>query len=483
MPVHRAGYTGSSGHHSLIMFILALMCATVVQAKGDTDTIRFHSVALPQHEPATSHHSGATNVPEQSAMTGTRKTLVDFARFEEVVNVSSDISPEAQKKQIDTLSKRLNDQTALHGPYNPALLDTLSELADLHQAMDSHREAISLLERSEQIIRINKGLYHPQQVAIVDRIIHSLEASARSGEIEGRLKALLHLQQKAHGDRHINTVDARLRLGEWYLSRFNLLRRESLVQDHPDQLSFSNSNMQKKSAWNRLTQAQEQFVESINILTAARAYRHPDLMTLEQHLLETYYLHAYHLDQETDRHQLGDTLRQDPGSSTLRQAFLGGVHAHNRILDYLANNPDTTVTDYANHVAAKGDWYILFGNKNKAMETYQEAENLLGMGNIPADITRDILRPQVPVSVPATSLNPLNAEADDGYDGYVDVAFRVSRNGKAHRIKTIGSSADLAASVEHRLIQLVRKSRFRPHIQAGEAVDSGELQLRYYYTY
>ncbi|MGD8341150.1 MAG: hypothetical protein PVH89_10230, partial [Gammaproteobacteria bacterium] len=130
------------------------------------------------------------------------------------------------------------------------------------------------------------------------------------------------------------------------------------------------------------------------------------------------------------------------------------------------------------------DWDILFAQSGKlreaALETYRLALGQLRRSGLTQAEIDAIFAPETPVVLPEFLPNPLVTADSRTTTGFIDVAFDVTREGRARRIRIVGSSPNSSRADERRLRRLILRSRFRPRLVDGEFVDSETVSLRYY---
>jgi hypothetical protein len=128
------------------------------------------------------------------------------------------------------------------------------------------------------------------------------------------------------------------------------------------------------------------------------------------------------------------------------------------------------------------DWYLLMNQQDEARTTYATAVALLRDAGIQEKEIAAILDSGQPVRNPEAELLALAEDGTVGtFDGYVDVAFDVSRYGKASNARVLaGASYDEA--VEEDLLRQIHDGRFRPGFDQGAPVDRADVTLRYYFA-
>ena len=162
--------------------------------------------------------------------------------------------------------------------------------------------------------------------------------------------------------------------------------------------------------------------------------------------------------------------------------FFTGSNALKRTIAYSMESPRPDYLAIAEQMMALGDWYLLFDRRAAALSIYENAYEVLDAIHASEEDIRKIMTPGMPVVTP-DSLFAGEAGGQDGYAGYIDVAFKVSKFGIASNPEVIGSSHEDVASISSALVRRIRQEKFRPAFINGSAASGENVKLRYYYSY
>lgn len=403
------------------------------------------------------------------------------------------------KDSLDLYEEEIRQIAMQKGPYAIELADKLMALGELHQARAEHPQALDAFARAEHVMRVNHGLYSLTQVDSIGQTIESLVAMGDMQGAEDKYRYMLYLHERVYGEDDVRTVPALQEWGRWSMNAFrDGVRFEAegmLIPPGPYGGGGSERSV-RQAAFVKIYQAQDAFLDAIDVLVENEEFRHPDLIPLERKLIETYFLqaHRYSILEEPENYlnldgvSTGSLIRRGMGRSG--NAYRDGKEAYGRILTYLVNNPDTAPEEYARTLMEFGDWYLLFGRRVLAQRKYQEARDALQNSKLPPAAVEALLRPQVPVTAPVFTARPHTREIflrDPNepleYRGWIDVAFELNQYGGARRIEVLDASEGTAGSVERRLTRLIRQSQFRPRFLDGEIANDDPVRLRYFYTW
>ena len=87
--------------------------------------------------------------------------------------------------------------------------------------------------------------------------------------------------------------------------------------------------------------------------------------------------------------------------------------------------------------------------------------------------------PAMPIVLPAFEPNPLIHEEARAATGHIDVAFEITKYGRARAIE-IRNVANATSAAQHRLVALLKGNRFRPRATAGQFAEATPVSLRYH---
>lgn len=394
----------------------------------------------------------------------------------------------AEKARYEQNMAAIRDR---EGPYGAALIGELTALGQLYQQSNEHEEALQYLDHASQISRINFGLYGDEQIALTETMIESLVALGRFGEVEEKYRFLVDVHEQQHGATAAQQAASLLKLGEWKLESFhrNLATPDSgQMQAAALPLGRIGNQSVVNTRFEELNEAQTLFVDAIRQLIETGAWTEPMLFELEQNLIHTFYIdanreqvianpHAYAISDESAREQ----MRRRVATLELSDQYQQGEAAYRRMLGYLKKNPDATTAAISEVMLGLADWHLLFGKQAEAEAQYRQLEKFLQMTLTPEEEVVAILQPEVPVSLPAFLDSPISAKPlldDMHFNGYIDFAIDVKRQGRIGKLEVLGSSEGTDKSITDKLVHLVKQARFRPSL--GGATTSA---VRYYYAY
>jgi hypothetical protein len=122
--------------------------------------------------------------------------------------------------------------------------------------------------------------------------------------------------------------------------------------------------------------------------------------------------------------------------------------------------------------------------KRGAIETYQQAYELLDRLNVePATIT-ELFSPAVPILLsqqPPVTLHAMpQAASPEAATGHIDVQFEITAEGRARKVTVVGATPNTAKARRRELVASIEAGLFRPRATDGRIGDS-RVVWRYYW--
>jgi len=493
-----------SALHLVILPVL-LSCATLTQAQPDLRVVQllFEPRPIPQ-DASTGEDDFASidTLPQLGTGESVRTTGLATGRRNEISD------------SIASYIARIGDLEGTDGPYTNQLTEDLLATGKLYQELGEHAEAIDFLTRARNISRINRGIDTLEQVPILQALVDSHMAQGRLQEADAVQESLLNLQISAHGDSSAQTASALNAMGEWnlraFLERSNIalnIQRMNVTDfmyggnfttgDRGANLGYVQENNPTATPLYKLYLAQGNFLQAINVLVQNQDFANPELLELERKLLTTMFLRThqenivYAPDFYLNRKTQATGTRLDTSGINLRNSedYAVGKTSLERRMAYLASNEQRTPAQVASTMLEQADWELLFERTRNAEQQYAAAYQFFEANPQMLDSIRELVYPAVPVVLPtflpaANSREKLGIDANEEveYFGYFDVAFSLTKNGKARSVKILDHGGQVSKNMEIRLNDYLKNLVFRPRFRDGK-LDTGTLRLRYYVGY
>jgi hypothetical protein len=331
---------------------------------------------------------------------------------------------------------------------------------------------VAAYEEARGVVRANHGLSSLEEAPLLEEIIRIEEAQGLVQEPWRHDHELLELAN-AHRD-DLRAVDIYRLLGD---KRLALLDRY-LAGEFPPQLvlgcyyhrarveltslhSEQNCSAGSRGALVRAVtfEALRYYAAAVETLTMNQQYSSAELHELEQRLVSGTY---------------------DIG------AFSFGRRSLQRLLSYdVANGePSLTRVDSLLRIA---DWDIVRTQMrhdrttwDSAVDTYEQVYAKLRKDGVDEESIRHFFAPDVPVVLPTFRPNPLVSARTSSARGHIDVAFEVTKFGRARRVEILDSTENASRDAERDLVQQISRSVFRPRVVDGRVADAARVEVRYY---
>jgi tetratricopeptide (TPR) repeat protein len=383
----------------------------------------------------------------------------------------------AYQPQIDDAAQRrivetIQDIRARSGANSPDLIEPLTALARYYQDGGDYGPASEAIERARGLVRSNFGVHSLDQTTL-------LQLSVRNEELRGNFEDAWEIEREllALIGRHPDDLRIVPVLHEIGAKRMALLARYS-AGEFPPQLFLgcyyrtapADSEMEAGSCtagsrrvaiWNMLSDGLRKYERAVRVLFNHGQFSSDELMQIETEMIRSSYEYG---------------------------SYQAGARSLRRILSYHVANSEPLATR-VEALMQMADWDQLFevnvyaptgSAYGTALETYQQAYQLLRDDPSTAALAERLFSPEMAVVVPMFAPNPLVSEQTPASTGYIDIAFVVTKHGVAKRVKILDTTTNASFADKRELVRRVQTSRFRPRVVDGAFADAAPVTLRYY---
>lgn len=436
----------------------------------------------------------------------------------EAVEVADDSRERQLLEHIEAVQAR-------EGPYSPALLEPLESLALLYDESGDRDFALVALERALQVVRVNRGLHTLEQVPLVRQKIRHEEARGNHAEAWALEQGLLSLIR-----RHADDLRTAPMLRDIADRQMATLRGYLAGQKTPEVVlgcyykqwpttdgGSCTAGSRKTVVQGMLADAQRNYADAITVMLEHGLYGSEELRELEMQLLTGVELvrslyeqpgeysmamvpAAFRADSiEPWRSRMGPLLelagwgaqystRDEEDAEALRRLearhaslmlpYTRGRQSLRRLYAYEAASSASPLVQ-AEALAAIADWDLLYSHNGLAVDEYELAHARLRHAGASAEAIERLFAPAIPVVLPAFKANPLAADDTRPATGHIDVAFTITKYGRARDVEIRGA-VNATAEAQVRLARLIASNRFRPRLTDGAFADATEVAFRYY---
>jgi hypothetical protein len=379
---------------------------------------------------------------------------------------------------IENYQSAIEQQENEAGPYDPALSELSFGLGNVLLYNYRYAEAISAYKRSLHLHRINDGVYSLSQAPMLRGIIKSHIELGQIEEASQNYRQLFWLHAKTYGEKDPKLIPLMDEIGQWHLK------------------AYAQTGLQEDIY--HLQAASRLYLSAIELTTAALGSSSLQLVGPFNNLALTSYYFAVHQWNYPDA--WGNSTSAPFGyrsfghsEETLRRGnlYINGLKSYRKTLNIFENNPDAPIEDKAATHAQLGDWHLLFGYQDLAMEAYHQAHSALS-GIEQKDVILETLF-GTPKMLPVIQKQTLKTSSNEGdghrknpeQDGtplfiepYVKVAIDVTPEGRVTEIDILKTYPENAPGLEARVKRSLRVSKFRPRFTDGHAVLTNDYPIK-----
>lgn len=384
------------------------------------------------------------------------------------------------------------------GPYDLELSEMVYGLGKTLQTSQRYEEAINAYRRSLYLKRVNDGVYSLSQAPMLRGII---ESHVRQGQTEAaaeNYEQLVWIHLKTYGNNDPRLISLFEEVGQWHLNAY--------IQTE-----------QREDGYH-LNAAFDLYSIAIKLSSEHHGDSNIELIGLLKNLAITSYYQTLHQQRYPEFAELGAGVPfgyrplGTTGDELLRRGsyYLHGHAAHRRILSILNNNPEVTSIDKAKAHTDLGDWFLLYGRQQLAINAYQQAHkamegddkkdevlaSLFGMPTMLPKLEAKIVQETTITSGAllnnsSASSKPSSENSKDSgntkntpyqnlyvHDSYVNLTVDVTEKGAPTNLKISEVYPEDADNYGHRARQTIRAKKFRPRFESGSPVLTNAFPIK-----
>jgi tetratricopeptide (TPR) repeat protein len=315
------------------------------------------------------------------------------------------------------------------------LIEALATLGALYSENGDPAACAEALRRAIDLSRKVDGVLNPQQLDMVDALIASYFALGDSENMLQELQFALRIIVSAYGTDVPRLVDELVRNAGWL------------------------------EAVGRFSTAREIYARSAAI--ASNFGKEKNLLMVEplRGVARAHRLEFLHGPGHPQVDALGAVNHPRPSGE--------GEVALELVIEVLDADPESSAAEVARARLDLGDWRMLCGDRDKALEAYREAWTALrapGAGGTAAFF-------DVPVQVfyrPPGGTRPPTIGSDRFARRSADVVFTVAADGRVRDVTL--QAGDLPGLTGQRLVRAIKEARYRPRFVDGQPVDTSGVK-------
>tara|TARA_R100001377_G_scaffold50549_1_gene29433 strand:+ start:885 stop:2360 length:1476 start_codon:yes stop_codon:yes gene_type:complete len=397
-------------------------------------------------------------------------------------SVFSDLSPTQQAylqrlEEIGDFDQILEDLEIEGGAWSVQIAQELAELGELLQAQGKFAESIDVFDRAVHINRVNSGLFSPNQVPLVRKVVDAHVALGQWSEADDRQQYAFYVQTRAYSISDPRMIDVFDNLARWNIAAFY----RGIDEDPNPRLvqTYMLYRAASESVSRHFGTQDPRYLPLLHKVAGAA-----DLMG------------RFSLEGESIGSHMNPNLRistQFVGNS-LRPQGRGdsGIEALEAIIAYYEDpklpNTEENLLARSRAIAELGDWYLLRDRRQAATRTYEDAYEQLAQAENSADLLSQVFGEIV--FLPAFSAFDEQRKEANGVGpdtgarmGYVDLAFDVNQYGRLSNFEVLAIEPEEMTRADIQVISSVRSRLVRPKIDGNGAVSSELERYRFNFWY
>jgi len=371
---------------------------------------------------------------------------------------AQELAAGAGQRDIADYQRAIAEIEGSQGAYGAHLSEPLLGLGMALQAQGRHDEAIALFKRGVHLTRVNEGLYSTRQIPLLQGEINSHIALGNYGTADVRQRYLYRVQLRGI-DGGEPLTNAYMQQASW---QYDAYRLGVGPYDYA-----------------RLMNMWDLYRLALNDVISREGETSPDLIAPLEGMLRTQYLIAGY--QWEDRPATGDDVRARQQlhlfSAYKAQSYEKGSVVIRALRSVEQEQPVTPQRqlDAARALVMLGDWHLYHDEREEAFTAYRQAHaELAGLGDAQAEVGKLFGEP---VALPdIDGLRELPRV--DPEDGNLLVQFTVNERGRTRDIERLDDNEAIDGGA-NRLLRQLRKTRFRPRFEQGEAVETQNVVRAY----
>jgi hypothetical protein len=462
------------------------------------------------------------------AALGTRAKLVVAAAATAVSGMvcAQPALPRATTDTQAALVEQIARLRADGGPNAAGAIDPLRALALQYQEAGDDALAIVMFEDARHVTRVNQGLTSADEALLMRQQVRSekaLDAYERAWDLE---QEMLTIARQHHDDIRMAQVfrglaedradvlkqyrgghlPPEIYLGCYYANAPRPYGDTRGRHGSPPGMDGSCRSGNKLTAYRQLrTEILMYYADAIYVLVKNGDFASQELRSLEHAAVRFWpYPSARRtgpvemgvppatvngcedrpLDRLLESELLGTCL--DPiirdGSSVAPN--VGGWVSLVRLIAYEVRS-GSPPAERAKAIADFADWRLhgtpaqrrRFDNGDEAIGLYERAYRELQQGADVPVATEQLFAPELPITLLSFEPNPFAATQES--QRYIDVAFAITKYGRAEQIEILDTSKDVTRGERRDLTRLIELSSFRPRVVNGALAAAAPVTIRY----
>lgn len=406
--------------------------------------------------------SASSNTDNQSPPQTTTKPATDItSRADEPAKpIIAEPPPIADSAEVNAYRTAIATIESEFGAYAPQLPEQLLSLGLGLQKQGRHPEAITVFKRGTHLARISDGLYSAAQIPLVQGEIYSQMVTSQFEEADERQS-------------YLYSVQVRSLAGSG--GRTQALMQQALWQYNAYQLDIG------ENPFVRLLNMWDLYRLAVNEIVESQGETSSDLLPPLNGMLKAQYLISSFDAESPESRWNSDQNFNETGNSRFSayrtQSYKKGQAVIRAIYEIKRTHSVDKGMTSIESLILMGDWKLWHGERDGAMEAYNDALRELALRDAAQKETEQFFG--APVALPdIEGLRPLPPEVAHEQANIL-LEFNVTERGRVTDLERLNEVDKTFSAAANRLVKVLRRTRFRPRFAEGEAIATEKVVKAY----
>ena len=352
--------------------------------------------------------------------------------------------------------------------YADELVRPLTLLGDALVGIGASEGAFGAYDRALHIARVNRGLHHPSQVAVVYRQARLLADGGDFAAANRRHEYAYAILLRSYGGDNPALLPGMFALADWYMAGYNIFSARALYE-HAAAVAESN-----------LAADHPALIRALRSVAATyRSERFPPFYT-RRNVTSAATLGSY----------AGFRYRTTDRTSV--NSFAKGERALIKVINIVqardgadgsGRDSEPEGEELARAMLELGDWFLMFDKQARALSLYRRVWELLERN--PSLLAQTFAAPSalyLPLPKPPKGRRSAPQPADGtAHNGVVELSVDINERGVVSRIDTIRSEPpDL---MDFKVRRSVKQARYRPVFDGDTLQGADDVRVTHTFVY
>ena len=343
--------------------------------------------------------------------------------------------------------------------YDDELVRPLTLLGDALAGVGDTEGAFGAYDRALHIARVNRGLHHPSQVAVVYRQARLLAEGGDFGTANRRHEYAYTVLLRSYGGDSPALLPGMFALADWYMSGYNIFSARALYE-HAAQVAEDNLAEDHPAAIRALR----------SVAATYRNERFPPFYTRRSTSSSTLGSYAGFRYRTTDRASVN--------------SFAKGERALIKVINIVQARDGADGGPGGEKLARAmlelGDWFLMFDKQTRALSLYRRVWELLE--HDASLLAKTFEAPAaLYLPLPRAPKGSRGAPDEDARNGIVELSVDIDDRGVVSRIDTVRSEPpDL---MDFKVRRAVKQARYRPVFDGETSHPANDVRVTHTFVY